>query len=84
MLWGLIVAAFWVIAIGTLIWIFSKPRLRKRYSIFSIVFAALILGIIAAIFLLIAYLAIIAFIIIVIIAAVGFAISLIFGKKRRR
>lgn len=84
MLWSLIFAAFWVIAIGTLIWILSKPRLRKRYSIFSIIFAALALGIIAAIFLLIAYLAIIAFIIIVIIAAVGFAISLIFGKKKRK
>ena len=83
MLWGLMGAIFWVIVIATLIWIFSKPKLRKKYSIFSIIFAALALGIIAAVFVLIAYLAIIIFVIMVIILAVGFAIKSIFGKKRR-
>lgn len=83
MLWGLMGAIFWVIVIATLIWIFSKPKLRKKYSLFSILFAALALGIIAAVFVLIAYLAIIIFVIMVIILAVGFAISAVFRKKRK-
>lgn len=83
MLWELMGAIFWIIVIATLIWIFSKPKLRKKYSLFSILFAALALGIIAAVFVLIAYLAIIIFVIMVIILAVGFAISAVFRKKRK-
>lgn len=83
MLFGLMSVIFWVIVIATLTWIFSKPKLRKKYSLFSIIFAALALGIIAAILVLVAYLAIIIFVIMVIILTVGFAVKSIFGKKRR-
>lgn len=74
--------AFWIIAIAALIWILSKRRLRKKYGIFSIVFAALVMGIIAAAFIFLAYLAIIFLIVIAILVAAAIVINFLFKKKR--
>ena len=84
MLFGLMIAAFWIIGIGTLIWIFTKSKLRKKHSLFSIIFAALAMGIIAAVFILIAYLAIVIFLIIAILVVIGFVINFLFTGKRKK
>lgn len=81
MLWGLIVLAFWVVSIITLVWILSKPKLRKKYSIFSILFASVTLGLVAGLLVFLAYVAIILFIIFVVFILVAALIGLFIKKK---
>jgi len=77
------VIAFWVFIVLALLWMLSKPKIRKKHSIFSIILAAFIFGIMAAIFVLIAYVAIIAFLIIIVLLTLLFVIGWFFGVKRK-
>lgn len=83
MLWGFIIAAFWVSAIITLFWIVSKPRLRKKYGFFSILFTSFIIGVIVAMLVFFAYIALIFFFIFLAILIITYIFGLFFkGKKR--
>ncbi len=75
------VIAFWAVSILAFLWVMSKPKLRRRHGFFRIVFASVMLGLLASFLVILASVAILIFIIFVIFLLVMALMGFFFGKK---